>query len=179
MPITPLHPAVAYLLNRWQRNLSLPALIVGAMAPDLEIPVVYFATGGLYNRLVLHSLLGAAVLGTLVAVLLTVFAYSIAVSYVFKLDKEELEEKCHFSTMLVLCCFVGNLSHVLIDSLHHSFNPLLYPFVNESFDAFMLNNAFISPTALVSIPMFTFLILIFILEIRRGKKGFWKRIFIE
>jgi len=179
MPISPLHTAVAYLLNRWQEKLSLPALIVGTMAPDLETPLIWLVTGSCYHRLVLHSLLGAAVLGTLIAVLITVFAYPTVVSSVFRLDKEEVEEKCRFSSMLVFCCLIGNLSHVLIDSLHHSFNPVLYPFVNESFDAFLLKSTFPSPTDLVSYPMLTLLILIFILEVRRGKEDFWKRVFVK
>jgi len=170
---------MAYLLNGWQRKLSLPALMVGTMTSDLEIPFVWLSTGGLYNRLVLHSLLGAVFLGTLIAVLLTVFAYPIAVSSVFRLDKEEVEEKCHFSGMLVFCCLVGALSHVLIDSLHHDFNPLLYPFVNESFDAFVLKSTFVSPADLVSYPMLALLILIFILELRKGKEGFWRRVLVE
>ena len=178
MPITPLHPAVAYLLNRWQRKLSLPALIVGTMAPDLEVPFIWLVTDGVYNRLILHSLLGAAVFGTLIASLLTVFAYPIAVSSIFSLDKREVEEKCHFSSMLVFCCFVGSLSHALIDSLHHNFNPLLYPFVNESFDAFVLKSTVISSTALVSFPMIALLSIILILEIRKGKEGFWKRVLV-
>jgi len=178
MSLTPLHTAVAYLLNKWQKWLGLPALIVGTMVPDLETPFIWFATGGLSDRLFLHSLLGAAVIGTIVAILLTVFAYPVAVSYVFRLDKEETKEKCRFSSMLVFCCLVGNLSHVLIDSLHHSFNPLFYPFVNESFDAFLLNNAFISPTDLVTCSMLALLTLIIIFEIRRGTKGFWKRVFL-
>ena len=179
MPLTPLHTVVAYLLNRWLRKLSLPALIVGTMVPDLEIPFIWFVTGGLYNRLVLHSLLGAAVLGTIIAVLLTVFAYPIVISFVFRLDKEEIEEKCSFSSTLVFCCIVGSLSHVLIDSLHHDFNPLLYPFVNESFDALVLKNTFVSSTDLVSYPILTFLILIFLPELRKGQEGFWKRVFVE
>lgn len=178
MPITPLHAAVAYLLNRWQRKLILPALIVSTMVADLEVPFIYFATSGLYDRLVLHSLLGATVFGTLVAVLLTVFAYPVAVSYVFRLDKEEAKEKCRFSSMLVFCCLVGNLSHVLLDSLHHSFNPLLYPFANELFDVFVLKNTVVSPTDLVSYPLLALLILVFVWEIRRGKEGFWKRMFL-
>jgi membrane-bound metal-dependent hydrolase YbcI (DUF457 family) len=81
--------------------------------------------------------------------------------------------------MLVFSSLIGNLSHVLIDSLHHNFNPLLYPFINESFDAVVLKNPFVSPSDLVSIPMLTLLVLIFILEIRKGKKGFWKRVLAE
>jgi len=84
----------------------------------------------------------------------------------------------HFSRMLASCCLIGSLSHVLIDSLHHSFNPLLYPFINESFDAFVLKSDFAPSTAFVSCPMLALLILIFVLEIRRGKEGFWKRVLV-
>jgi len=179
MPLTPLHTVVAYLLNRWQGKLSLPALIVGTMVPDLETPFIWIVSGGLYNRLVLHSLLGAAVLGTIISVLLTVLAYPIVISFVFRLDKEEIEEKCSFSDTLVFCCIVGSLSHVLIDSLHHDFNPLLYPFVNESFDVLVLKSDFASSTDLVSCLMLALLILIFIREMRKGREGFWKRVFVE
>jgi len=148
------------------------------MAPDLEVPFVYFATGGLYSRLVLHSLLGAAVLGTLISVLLTVFAYPLVVSFVFRLNKEEIKKKCSFSSVLVLCCLVGTISHVLIDSLHHSFNPLLYPFSSESFDVFVVKNDFASPAIFVSPLMLVLLIFVFVWEIRKGKEGFWKRIFV-
>jgi hypothetical protein len=179
VPVTPLHTAVAYLLNKWQGKLSLPALIVSTMTPDLEIPFIHFVTGGLHDRLVLHSLLGVAVFGTFIAVLLTVFAYRIVVSSVFRLNKTEVERKCRFSGMLVISCLVGSLSHVLIDSLHHDFNPLLYPFVNESFDALVLKNPYVSPTDLVSYPMLALLIIIFIREMGKGKAGFWKRVFVE
>jgi len=106
MPITPLHTVVAYLLSKWQRKLSLPALIVGSMAPDLEVPFIWFVTGGSYSRLVLHSLLGAAVLGTLIAVLLTVFAYPIVISSVFRIDKEKVKEKCIFPECLRLAALL-------------------------------------------------------------------------
>lgn len=179
MPVTPLHPVVAYLLNKWQGKLNLPALIVSTMVPDLEIPFLHFVTGGLHDRLVLHSLLGAAVFGTFIAVLLTSFVYPIVVSSVFRLDKVEVAKKCRLSIMLMLSCLIGSLSHVLIDSLHHDFNPLLYPFVSKSFDVFVLKNPLISTTYLVSYPMLTLLIIFFIWEIRKGKEGFWKRVFIE
>jgi len=178
MPGTPLHSAVAYLLNRWQRRLSLPALIVGTMVPDLEVPFIWFVTGGLYDRLILHSLLGVAVLGTFIAVLLTVFAYPTVVSSAFRLNKEEVEEKCRFSVVLVFCCLVGGISHVLIDSLQHEFSPLLYPFINESFTALLLKNYFASSIDLVAYPMFAILIIIFIYDIRKGKEGFWKRVLV-
>jgi membrane-bound metal-dependent hydrolase YbcI (DUF457 family) len=177
MPATPLHCSIAYLVNRWKPQLSLPALLVSTMVPDLEIPFTYLMTGGLQHRLVLHSVLGAATLGTFLSVLLTVFLYPSVVSFFFKLDKEKVEEKCRFSGPLVVLCFVGILSHVFIDSLHHEFNPVLYPFVKESFDALMLTNDWTSATIIVTSVLLALLIF-FVDEIRKGTKDFWMRMLV-
>jgi len=148
------------------------------MVPDLEIPFIYLLTGGLQDRLVLHSLAGAATLGLFLSVLLTVFIYRPLVLFFFKLDKEKVEENCRFSVTLVVSCFVGVLSHVFIDSLHHRFNPLLYPFVKESFDALMLTNDWTSASAIVTAVLLALLIYFFVDEIRKGTKDFWIRILV-
>jgi len=62
MPLTPLHYPVAYAFHRLVPSWSLPGFIVGAMVPDLEIPVIVGVFGMNVlpnNRLVLHSLVGA------------------------------------------------------------------------------------------------------------------------
>ena len=69
------------------------------MVPDLEIPFIYLLTSGLQDRLVLHSLAGAATLGLFLSVLLTVFIYPPLVLFFFKLDKEKVEEKRRFACM--------------------------------------------------------------------------------
>lgn len=178
MPLTPLHCTIAYLINRWKPQLSLPALLVSTMVPDLEIPVIYLMTEGLQDRLVLHSLLGAATLGTFLSVLLTVFLYPPVISFFFKLDRERVEEKCRFSGTLVILCFVGILSHVFIDSLHHEFNPVLYPFVKESFDAFILTNDWTSASVIVTSVLLALLIFFFVDQIRKGTKDFWMRMLV-
>jgi membrane-bound metal-dependent hydrolase YbcI (DUF457 family) len=178
MPATPLHCSIAYVLNRWKPQLSLPVLLVSAMVPDLEIPFTYLITGGLQHRLVLHSFLGAATLGTFMSVLLTVFLYPSVVSFFFKLNKEKVEEKCRFSGTLVVLSFVGILSHVFIDSLHHEFNPLLYPVVKESFDALILMGDWTSATAIVTSVLLALLIIFFVDELRKGTKNFWMRMLI-
>ncbi len=178
MPATPLHCSIAYLLNRWKPQLSLPVLLVSTMVPDLEIPFTYLMTGGLQHRLVLHSFLGAATLGTFISVLLTVFLYPSVVSFFFKLNKEKVREKCSFSGTLVVLSFVGVLSHVFIDSLHHEFNPLLYPFVKESFDAFILMGDWTSATAIVTSVLLALLIFFFVNELRKGTKDFWMRMLV-
>jgi membrane-bound metal-dependent hydrolase YbcI (DUF457 family) len=178
MPATPLHCSIAYLVNRLKPQLSLPALLVSVMVPDLEIPFTYLMTGGLQHRLVLHSFLGAATLGTFLSVLLTVFLYPSIVSFLFKLNKEKVEEKCRFSGTLVVLSFVGILSHVVIDSLHHEFNPVLYPFIKESFDAFILTGDWTFATAIVTFLLLALLIFFFVDELRKGTKDFWMRMLV-
>ncbi len=178
MTATPLHCSIAYLINRWKPQLSLPALLVSTMVPDLEIPFIYLMTGGLQHRIVLHSLLGAATLGTFLSVLLTVFLYPTVISFFFKLEKERVEEKCRFSGTLVVLCFVGILSHVLIDSLHHEFNPVLYPLVKESFDALVLTNDWTFATVIVTSVLLALLIFFVVDEIRNGTKDFWMQMFV-
>ena len=175
MPLTPLHYCVAYLINKGKRELSLPALVVSSMLPDLEKPFVFVMTGGVHSRLVLHSLLGAIMLGAFLSILLTVFLYPTIVSFLFKIDKGVVLEKCRFSVMLALASVFGCASHVLLDSLHHEFNPLLYPLLSESFDMLVLLDDWNYATILVQSVFLALFILILVREIRGGAEGFWKR----
>jgi len=145
------------------------------MLPDIEKVFVFVMTGGFYHKLVLHSFLGAGTLGTFLSVLVTVFLYPTFVSFIFKIDKENIREKCRFSLTLILTCFFGCASHVLVDSLHHEFNPLVYPFTNESFDMFLLFGDWNHATVLIQTVLLTLSILTLFLELRKGTKGFWKR----
>jgi membrane-bound metal-dependent hydrolase YbcI (DUF457 family) len=100
------------------------------MIPDIEIPfiVLIFGVNG-SNRLILHSLLGSATLGTMLAVIVTMQFYPFLVSSLFRVDKEKVESKCKFSFALVLSAFVGTISHVLLDFTNHLYNPLFWPFL--------------------------------------------------
>jgi len=177
MPATPLHCSVAYLINRWKPQLSLPALLVSSMVPDLEIPILFLVTGGFRDRLVLHSLLGAATLGTFLSALLTVFFYPPAVSFFFKLDRKKVEERCCFSSVLVASCIVGGVLHVIVDSMTHKFNPVLYPFVKDSFDVLRLTNDWTSSIIVESL-LLGLLIFFFVDGIRKGARGFWMRMLV-
>ncbi len=110
-------------------RLSLPALIVGAMVPDLEVPFVLLSVGT-EDRLVLHSLLGGLTLGTLIAVALTVWVYPRVIGVFLPAYKLELKEKCALSGALVVSCLIGVLSHVLLDVANHAYNPLFWPFLS-------------------------------------------------
>lgn len=178
MPLTPLHIVFAYLAKKGIRKLSLPALIVGSMLPDLEIPFTYLMTNGLHDRLLLHSLFGATTLGTSLGVLLAVFLYPPIVSLVFRFDRKKVEEQCQFSSVLLTSCLLGCLSHVIIDLLHHEFNPLLYPFVNESFDLFVLFGNWELASSVVQFAFLVVLLFTLFWEIRKGTEGFWERILV-
>ena len=179
MPLTPIHCSIAYLLRAIRPQLSLPALLVSTMAPDLEIPFIYVITSGQYSRLVLHSLLGAATVGTALSVLLTVFAYSPIVSSILKLDPKTVKDRCRYSSSMIAVCLVGSLSHVFIDSLHHEYNPLLFPLTYNSFDALVLLNDWTLASTIIPIAFLSLLVLFVAIELKKGTKGIWKRLLVE
>ncbi len=132
MPVTPLHYPLALILHKLDLkiSLSLPALIVGSMVSDLEVPFIWLWTGTwTQDRLVLHSLIGGLTLGTLITVALTVFFYPRVVSRIFSINKESVKENCRLSLALVFSGLIGVLSHVLLDVANHAYNPLFWPFV--------------------------------------------------
>ena len=129
LPLTPLHHPIAYLIYKLDKRLSLPGLIVGCMFPDLENPFIWLLLGTqVPNRMILHSLLGSATIGTFLAVIVTVRVYPYLVTRLFHVDKQRVESKCRFSFAVVFSVFVGNLSHVLLDMTNHPYNPIFWPF---------------------------------------------------
>ncbi len=129
LPVTPLHHPLAYFIYRLNKSLSLPGLIVGSMFPDLENPfLVLFLGTEVPHRLVLHSIFGAATIGTFLAVIFTVKIYPYLVSSLFHVNKERVKRKCKLSLGLVVSVLVGILSHVLLDVTNHTYNPLFWPF---------------------------------------------------
>ena len=130
MPLTPLHYPIAYLVYKLDKRLSLPGLVVGCMFPDLEIPAIMLLFGTqVPNRMILHSLLGSATLGTFLALIVTIRVYPPLVSRLFHVDKKKVESKCKLSFAVVFSVFVGNLSHVLLDVTNHPYNPVFWPFL--------------------------------------------------
>jgi hypothetical protein len=64
--------------------------------------------------MILHSLLGPATLGTVLAVLVTVRVYLYLGNRLFNVDKKTIEGKCTFSASMVFSVFVGIISHVFL-----------------------------------------------------------------
>lgn len=159
--------------------MSLPALIVSTVLPDLEIPFIYIVTGGQLGRLVLHSLLGAITLATFLSVIFTVFAYPPVISHLLNLDSKIVGDRCRFSWTLVATCLLGSLSHVLIDSLHHEYNPLLFPFTYDSFDALVLMNDWTLASLIIPLSLLALLVLFIVKEVKPGTKNIWIRLLVK
>ena len=95
MPAIFLHSTFAYLINRWNARFSLPALLVGTLIPDMEVPIVYFLTNGAIDRLIFHSIIGAVTVGTFVSVAIVLIIYPQFVSF-FRIKKQDIQKKCRF-----------------------------------------------------------------------------------
>ena len=179
MPVTPFHYPVAYVIYKLGGNLSLPALVVGSMVPDLEVPFIVLLFGtGVPNHLLLHSLIGALTLGTALAIVITVLIYPKLTSAIFPVDKLKVKEKCRFSLGLVFSCALGCLSHVLLDVTSHAYNPIFWPFlpVNETPSPVV---PVLGGEATASLLMHTLMVVLFIGLFANKRKNFWEQLLVE
>jgi len=178
LPVTPLHYPIAKIIHRLggKIKLTLPALIVGSMVPDLEVPFVFLWTGT-QDRLVLHSLIGGLTFGTLITVALTVLLYPVVISKVFPIDKMRVKANCRFSFSLVLSASIGVLSHVLLDVANHSYNPLFWPLYST-----LQTPSPIVPLLggelLASFIVHVLMIILIIALLMSDRKNFWNKTFV-
>lgn len=177
MPAVFLHSSFAYLVKRLNPKLSLPALLVSSMIPDVEVPIIYYLTNGAIDRLLFHSLIGAITIGTIISAGIVIFIYPSFVSLFFRIDKKYIQKKCEFSGSLLCLCLIGNLSHVLIDSTHHAFNPLFYPILNESVDLLRISSSRIFDTG-IKAGVLTVIFLLFVFGSFKERKDFWKQMLV-
>ena len=126
-----MHYPIAWGLSKIDKRLNLPGLIVGSFIPDIEVPILlFFFNGVLPDHFILHSLIGALTIGTIISILVVVMFYPTLTSLVFRLDKEKTKKECVLSPLLVISCMLGNVFHILLDIIMHPFNPVLWPFVD-------------------------------------------------
>ena len=179
MPITPFHHPVAYILYKLGGKLSLPAVIVGSMLPDLEIPfmVLLFGTN-VPTHLLLHSILGSLTAGTVLATAITVFIYPRVTGAIFPVDKLKVKEKCSFSLTLVLSCAIGCLSHVLLDVTNHAYNPVFWPLVSSTETPSPIV-PLLGGEGIASLLIHSLMIAIFIGLFARKRKNFWEHVLVE
>lgn len=90
-------------------------------------------------------------------------------------------DKAKFSSFKegLLPCFLGCITHVFLDALHHNYNPLLYPFTAESFDFFVLFGEYIYATITIQTILITLFTTIIIREAKLGIDGILKRLLIN
>jgi len=176
LPLTPLHYPVAYFLHKLNRKLSLPGLAVGSMFPDFEIPVLSVVLGTqVRNRLVLHSLLGGAVVGTILSTMFTVLVYPFLIRSIFKVDGAKVKGRCRMSIGLIASCFLGNLSHVLLDTVNHLYNPVFWPFQPWTISQVCL---FLGGPENASLLLSPILIVLFIALLISQRRSLWENLLV-
>jgi len=184
-----MHYPVAWGLSKLDKRLSLPGLIVGSFLPDIEVPfLLIFFSGLLPDHLILHSLIGAVTVGTIISIFVTVYLYPILTSWLFHLDKAKIKEVCRFSPSLAFSCMLGNLFHIFLDIPMHPFNPVLWPFVDPYSIVGILVIAFsveggiatgfLHARILVNILMITIMGLLLTIIIVKNRKNLWERLLI-
>jgi len=146
------------------------------MFPDLEVPVIILLFGnGIPNHLVLHSLLGAATIGTIFSMIITRWVYPPLISGLFRIGKSKVERNCRLSSTLLFSVLLGNLSHVLLDFATHLHNPILWPFTDATrspFVAFLgLQNASLAIHVLMAV--------FFLLLILYKRRDLSRELFVE
>jgi len=138
MPLSPLHLGFAWpvwLLNR--RKLHFMSLSFGAMVPDIEvIPMMLLNAEGERSRGLMHSLLGAVTFDILVVMLIVYLLVPPAGRWL----KSRSKERWHIFAGVdvtrapsnlgwaLVSALIGTLSHVLIDTFTHEYNPLFWPY---------------------------------------------------
>jgi membrane-bound metal-dependent hydrolase YbcI (DUF457 family) len=123
---------------------------------------------------VLHSLIGGLTLGTLIAIILTIFLYPRVVSVFFPIEKNRVKQQCRLSLTLVSCCAIGVLSHVLLDVTNHTYNPLFWPFV-PLFETPSPIVAFLGGKDTASIILHVSLLVLGAALLYKGRDDFWNK----
>lgn len=171
------HFTVACIIYKSKKTLSLSGLIIGSIVPDIDT-LFYYVTRGYVGRELLHSFVGAGALGTLISTPLVVLFYPLVVSTFFGINKEEVRQVCKLSKNVFVSSFVGGLSHILIDSTCHNYNPLLYPFTKQSVDILLFTHSWKLSYFVVELLLMVLLVMLMFGFLRKRVQGFWKQILV-
>mgnify|MGYP000232781809 CR=1 FL=1 len=122
MVFTPLHYPQAYLLYKINRNkLSYSGLLIGSFLPDLEVPILVLLGYEIYRaRLILHCIIG---------VILFSWAIGLMILPIYRIIVKKLIGRNISVKYLnyIASVELSSLIHVIIDAMHHKYNPLLWP----------------------------------------------------
>ena len=144
MPLTPFHAAVPWLAYvRWSARLSFWALTIGAMVPDLEVPVYFALFGDIYEaRGPMHSLIGAV---TIDAGLAALAVWILVPPVLRRIDRawpgtdmlrfagHDLRKDRRDAPAVYGSAALGALTHVIVDVPTHGYNPLIWPWQQGPF----------------------------------------------
>ncbi len=146
--------------------------------------MIIFFNGILPDHFILHSLIGAVSIGTLISIFVTVFLYPILSALLFSFDKVKIKEVCRLTPTLIVSCMLGNLFHILLDMPMHPFNPILWPFV-DSYKiigilvlVFAINGDIVLGFLYARILTNTIMALLSIAIIVRSRKNLWNLILV-
>lgn len=160
-----MHVAYVWPFRLKLKKLSFAALTLGALAPDLENPILYLM--GFYPwRLATHSFLGTFTVDLLIVVALGKFLSRLRVER-FGLNGFM---SLRIDSWFLFSAFLGSLSHILIDWMHHSYNPLFWPF-EPFYVAGLLLSTLSRPFSDLLINLVSALILIFTLKSILNRQG--------
>ena len=184
MTLTPLHIAFVWPLKPRVRKLNFAALTVGAIIPDIEPLVAWMFGWSVFcgwdypcslapDRLILHSIVGAL---TIDAILTIVF-----VKMIGKIGVERWGihgfTNVKIDAALFVSAAIGSLSHVFVDCLHHSANPIFWPFlVDGSYyvDGLLISSLGVLPASImVAIIAGATMIAIIVRALNRSGHSFW------
>lgn len=152
---------------------------MGSMLPDLEIPIMLLLFGSQTpNRMILHSLLGAMTVGTLIATAITVWVYPSLTSKIFPINRLKVKEKCRLSFSLIFSCLLGVLSHVLLDVTNHDYNPIFWPFLTMNETPSPIT-PFLGGAFTASIIMHSLMAFLFVGLFIKKRENFWETLLVE
>jgi membrane-bound metal-dependent hydrolase YbcI (DUF457 family) len=106
-------------------------MAVGAVIPDLEVPILYFFYRGVFlDHFILHSLLGALTLGLGMSLFTVRYVYPPIASSIFGIERKLANAESQITGTVVISAVIGILSHLLLDITYHWYNPIFWPIVD-------------------------------------------------
>lgn len=121
MPLTPFHLGLTILVFSLFLSLDIFALVFGSVIMDIEGIGYYFLSVYPEPHGAMHSLLGAMFVGVFAAVLALGTRAVLSKNFDFVKKKKD-------SAIILVSGLLGAYMHILLDSIHHSDQNLVWPF---------------------------------------------------
>ncbi len=170
MPVTVLHFVYVWPILR-RLNDNRLVLVIGCMIPDLEIPLLALM-GYTIPRGIAHSIIGALTIDSFITLVIAKLFYSIKKVKEILGINDRLNTSLFYSWMIAS---IGALTHVSIDYLHHTYNPILWPFSYEYIEGPLTTLLdYTNATIMLHVISLAILIMIIAYSLTRLKVSLWK-----